>query len=106
MLNSQSFNTNSKAVNKVQLGTNTTVMVSNSLTKKFLDYWNPSAAIFVESEIWPNMLINVQKNSIPSILLNARITKKSFKKWKIISLFVKFLFEKFDLCLPQNYETK
>jgi len=79
---------------------------SNYFTKKFLNYWKPSIAIFVESEIWPNMLINVQKNSIPSILLNARITKKSFKRWKSISLYSKFLFEIFNLTLPQNYETK
>jgi len=46
------------------------------LTKKFLDYWKPSLAIFIESEIWPNMMINIKKKSIPLILLNARITKK------------------------------
>ena len=54
------------------------------LTKKFLDYWKPSLAIFIESEIWPNMMINIKKKSIPLILLNARITKKSFKRWKRI----------------------
>ena len=32
---------------------------SNLLTKKFLNYWKPSAAILIESEIWPNMLINI-----------------------------------------------
>ena len=79
---------------------------ANFLTKKFLDYWNPAIAIFVESEIWPNMLINVKKKSIPLVLLNARITKKSYKKWKMISLLSKFLFESFDISFPQNYETK
>ena len=79
---------------------------ANFLTKKFLDYWNPAIAIFVESEIWPNMLINVKKKSIPLVLLNARITKESYKKWKIISLLSKFLFESFDISFPQNYETK
>ena len=79
---------------------------ANFLTKKFLDYWNPAIAIFVESEIWPNMLINVKKKSIPLVLLNARITKESYKKWKMISLLSKFLFESFDISFPQNYETK
>ena len=79
---------------------------ANFLTKKFLDYWNPAIAIFVESEIWPNMLINVKKKSIPLVLLNARITKKSYKKWKMISLLSKFLFESFDISFPQNHETK
>ena len=79
---------------------------ANFLTKKFLDYWNPAIAIFVESEIWPNMLVNVKKKSIPLVLLNARITKKSYKKWKMISLLSKFLFESFDISFPQNHETK
>ena len=79
---------------------------ANFLTKKFLDYWNPAIAIFVESEIWPNMLINVKKKSIPLVLLNARITKESYKKWKMISLLSRNLFQSFDISFPQNYETK
>ena len=79
---------------------------ANFLTKKFLDYWNPAIAIFIESEIWPNMLVNVKKKSIPLVLLNARITKKSYKKWKMISFLSKFLFRSFDVSFPQNYETK
>jgi 3-deoxy-D-manno-octulosonic-acid transferase len=75
------------------------------LTKKFLDYWKPSLAIFIESEIWPNMMINIKKKSIPLILLNARITKKSFKRWKRIS-FSSELFKIFSVSLPQNFETQ
>ena len=78
---------------------------SNFLTKKFLKYWRPSIAIFIESEIWPNMLKNINKQSIPLILLNARITKKSYNKWKMIPSMSKVLFKNFDICLPQNYET-
>jgi len=78
---------------------------TNFLSKKFLDYWKPSLVIFIESEIWPNMIINIKKKSIPLILLNARITKKSFKRWKSISFSLK-LFKIFNLCLPQNYETQ
>ena len=78
---------------------------TNFLSKKFLNYWRPSLAIFIESEIWPNMIINIKKKSIPLILLNARITKKSFKRWKSVSFSLK-LFKIFNLCLPQNYETQ
>ena len=46
-------------------------------SKKFLNYWKPSLAIFLESEIWPSMFTNLKKNNIPLILLNARITKKN-----------------------------
>jgi len=79
---------------------------NNYLSKKFLDYWKPSAVFFVESEIWPNFLINIKKRNIPLLLINARITKKSFKKWKKISKFSKTIFQCFDIALAQNNETK
>ncbi|WP_075522548.1 3-deoxy-D-manno-octulosonic acid transferase [Candidatus Pelagibacter communis] len=74
----------------------------NFLSKKFIDYWKPSLALFVDSEIWPNMLINLKGKKIPIILLNGRITKKTFKRWMIFSKFANTLFQKFDLCLPSN----
>ena len=75
------------------------------LTKKFLNYWKPSLAIFIESEIWPNMLINIKKKSLPLILLNARITKKSYNNWSMIPSTSKMLFNSFDICFCQNQET-
>ena len=78
----------------------------NFITNKFLSQWKPSVAIFVESEIWPNMIFNLKKRNIPLILLNARITKKSFNRWKKISIFSRLLFNKFDICLSQNNQTK
>ena len=81
--------------------------IDNSyLINKFLKYWSPSIAIFIDSEIWPNMLTKINIKSIPLILLNGRINKKSFKKWKRISLTAKSLFNKFDLCLPSSAESK
>ncbi len=79
---------------------------SNFITKKFLNYWKPSLAIFIESEIWPNIILNLKDRNTPLILLNARITKKTYKKWKKISFFSKSIFKKFDVCLAQNNETK
>ena len=79
---------------------------SNLLTKKFLSYWKPSAAIFIDSEIWPNILLNIKKKNIPLILLNARITKKSYNRWKIIPCTAKKLFQNFDICFSQNQETR
>ena len=49
-------------------------------TNKFLKKWKPSIAIFVESEIWPCMFSYLKKKNIPLILLNARLSKKTFKK--------------------------
>ena len=79
---------------------------SDMLSIKFLNYWKPSMAIFIESEIWPNMIVNIKKKSLPLILLNARITKKSYTKWKMIPATSNMLFNKFDICLSQNLETK
>ena len=79
---------------------------TNYLSKKFLSYWKPNLVIFIDSEIWPNMLINLKKRSISHILLNARVSKKSFLRWKILGPFSKNLFRSFDYTYPQNNETK
>ncbi len=78
---------------------------SNYITNRFLDYWKPSSAFIIESEIWPNLIINIKKRNIKLGLINARITKKSYKRWKKISFFSKSIFNKFDFCLTQNSET-
>ena len=78
---------------------------TNFFSQKFIKYWNPSLAIFVESEIWPNMLKNLHAKNIPIILLNARITKKTYKKWMMLKNFAQNIFSKIDLALPQNKET-
>ena len=78
---------------------------TNYFSNRFIKYWDPKLAIFVESEIWPNMLKNLNKKNIPIILLNARITKKSFHKWKKFTSFSDNLFNKITLALPQNLET-
>ena len=79
---------------------------SSHFCKKFLNYWKPTTAIFIDSEIWPNMIINIKKSSIPLILLNARITKKSFQKWKLFPQSAKFFFNKFDICLASSLKSK
>ncbi len=76
------------------------------LSKKFLKYWKPSKVFFIDSEIWPNMMINLKDSKIPSILLNGRITKKTFNRWNLFSNFQKRIFGNFSLCLSANNETK
>ncbi len=77
----------------------------NFLTKTFVNYWKPKLAIFVDSEIWPNMYKNLNKNKIPIILLNARITKKTYNRWKYFPNFSKNIFNKINLAMPQNKES-
>ena len=74
-------------------------------TNKFLNYWKPSVAIFIDSEIWPNMVENIKKKKISLVLINARITEKSFKKWKIFSSNAKRIFQKFDICLSSSIKS-
>jgi len=76
------------------------------LTNKFLNHWKPNLSIFIDSEIWPTLILQTNKKKIPLVLLNARITKKTFKRWKLIKKFAKTIFEKFDLCIASNKESE
>ena len=76
------------------------------LVKKFLDYWNPETIIFVDSEVWPNYLLEISKRNIPLMLLNGRITTKSFKRWKIFPNLSKKIFNLYDLCLTASSESE
>ena len=77
-----------------------------SLVKKFLDNWSPDLIIFVDSEIWPNFILEIKKKNIPLILLNARITRKTFLKWNLITKVAEKVFQSFELCLPASNESK
>ena len=74
-------------------------------SNKFLDYWKPTIAIFVESEIWPSIFKALSKKSIPLKLLNARITKKTFNKWMRVKKFSNSVFQNISIAYPQNEET-
>ncbi len=78
----------------------------SSLAEKFLISWSPNLAIFVDSEIWPNFIFEIKKNKIPLLLLNARITQKTFLKWNFIKSTAKNIFNNFDLFLASSKESK
>ncbi len=73
---------------------------------RFLNYWRPNIAIFIESEIWPCMFKNTYEKGIPLVLLNARLTKKTFNRWMKIKNFSETIFNKIKISYPQNIETK
>ncbi len=75
------------------------------IIENFLNHWRPSSAFFAESEIWPTMISELKRRKIKVILINARMSKKSFKRWFSIRYFAKSIFEKFDYIFPQNRET-
>ena len=74
--------------------------------KKFLNHWKPNLAIFIESEIWPTMFKEINKKKIPLILLNARITRITFKRWIKVKEFAQSIFNNILISYPQNQETK
>ena len=79
---------------------------TKNLSKKFVESWKPDLVCFVDSEIWPNFLFTIKEKKIPLVLINGRITKKTFKRWKIFSNFAKKIFSNFDLCIPSSEESK
>ena len=108
ILLSTSTTSSAKIFNKLKLKKTSHIyfpLDNNFIVKRFINYWQPELAIFIDSEIWPNMFRNLQIKDIPIIIMNARITKSSFNKWQIFPNFAKQVFDKITLALPQNYET-
>ena len=69
----------------------------NFLIKRFIRLWKPDKIFLVDSEIWPNLIIEANSLKIPLALINARLTSKSFKKWMKFPKTAKVIFSKFNL---------
>jgi len=69
---------------------------------RFLDYWQPQTAIWLESEIWPNLIFETSRRKIPMMLLNARMTSGSFGMWRKTGGLIKKLLKKFDYVHAQS----
>ena len=115
---------NTKSINQILLTTGTTSaakIVMNKLGSKtvhqylpldtplfnarFLRYWKPTYAIFVESEIWPNLILQIKKMKIKLAIINGRMTINSYNKWLRFKRSSELIFKSFDLCLTQNQES-
>ncbi|NNK15539.1 MAG: 3-deoxy-D-manno-octulosonic acid transferase [Sulfitobacter sp.] len=70
--------------------------------KRFLKHWRPDAAIFVESELWPQMLRRTYESGAKLALLNARLSERSMESWRKRPAFARYMLEVFDLILTQN----
>ena len=67
--------------------------------RRFLDHWQPDLALFVESELWPNMMIESAARGIPMVLVNARLSENSFDRWRRLPNSIAALLQRVDLCL-------
>lgn len=72
---------------------------------RFLNHWQPDLGIFVESELWPQMLVRARDAGVPLVLLNARLSPKSVASWKKRHATARFLLDQFALMLTQNSQT-
>ncbi len=70
--------------------------------RRFLEYWQPDLALFAESEIWPTTIIELGERHIPQILVNARISDRSFRRWSMASNVASALFENLALVIAQS----
>ncbi len=69
---------------------------------KFLHHWKPRAVLFVESEIWPNWLHQIQQQHIPTFLINARMSDKSFRSWQKAPRAIRYLLQSFQEIYAQS----
>ena len=70
--------------------------------ERFFDHWRPDLALFVESDLWPNLIITAKERGIPLILVNGRVSERSFNRWRFVPSTIGALLRSFDLCLAQS----
>ena len=75
---------------------------NKSYVQRFLHHWRPDLAVLVESEIWPNLVLETKGEGIPLLLINGRMSSSSFKRWRRRPGLSRPLFSAFDLVLAQN----
>ena len=69
---------------------------------RFLDHWRPSLALFIESDLWPNLILSSAARRLPMVLINGRMSQRSFPRWQRVQGTISALLEKFDVCLAQS----
>src|ERR1700742_3317769 len=69
---------------------------------RFLDHWRPSLALFIESDLWPNLILSSAARRLPMVLINGRMSHRSFPRWRRVSGTISALLSRFDVCLAQS----
>ena len=73
-----------------------------SWVRRFLDHWQPDLVLWVESEFWPGVLSEVKRRAIPAMLMNARISARSWRGWRRAPWMIRRILQTFDLCMAQT----
>src|SRR5215472_10110013 len=69
---------------------------------RFLDHWRPNLALFVESDLWPNTIMATAQRGVPLILINGRLSERSFERWRYLPGTIETLLKQLDLCLVRT----
>ena len=70
--------------------------------RRFLAHWQPDLALFVESDLWPNIMIETSQRGVPMILVNGRLSENSFRRWRYFPVTIGDLLRRLDLCLARS----
>jgi len=68
----------------------------------FLDHWRPDLAVRIESELWPATIAEMEARHIPALLINGRMSRRSFGNWRKLPGLARRLMRTFALCLAQT----
>jgi 3-deoxy-D-manno-octulosonic-acid transferase len=69
---------------------------------RFLDHWRPSLALFIESDLWPNLILSSAARRLPMVLINGRMSQRSFQRWRRMTGTISALLGRFDVCLVRS----
>jgi 3-deoxy-D-manno-octulosonic-acid transferase len=69
---------------------------------RFLDFWRPGLVLFAESELWPTMLTEIRRRGVPLVLINARMSERSFRSWRRLAPLARSVMDRLELCLAQS----
>jgi 3-deoxy-D-manno-octulosonic-acid transferase len=69
---------------------------------RFLDHWRPSLALFIESDLWPNLILSASARRLPMVLINGRMSPRSFPRWRRARNTISALLGQFEVCLAQS----
>jgi 3-deoxy-D-manno-octulosonic-acid transferase len=75
---------------------------SRRYVERFLDHWRPSLALFIESDLWPNLILSSAARRMPLVLINGRMSHRSFPRWRRIAGTISALLGRFEVCLAQS----
>jgi 3-deoxy-D-manno-octulosonic-acid transferase len=70
--------------------------------RRFLNHWQPDLVLLAESEIWPNMITEIERRNIPLVLVNGRLSERSYLRWSKLPNVAQALFDRFALCIAQT----